>query len=156
MSGWGRTLTLVVPLFLAACGGSGGKGSAPPIVEPPPPPPVMCEWDDTIPADDPACVEPPCEYTVTWENPTEREDGTLLDPDELVAATVYFFRLPEAPREHEFVLGEIPPYVLRFTHVTGPENRGIQYFLHMTVSNLDADGNPQESEPSNQVTKTCE
>jgi hypothetical protein len=34
--------------------------SAPPI-DPPPidPPPVPCEWDDTIPADDPGCVEPP-------------------------------------------------------------------------------------------------
>ena len=72
----------------------------------------MCEWDDTILADDPDCVQLPCVFTLIWDLPTEDVWNYPLDSDELVAATLYRFRIPEEPRAIDIVRGELPPYVL--------------------------------------------
>ena len=132
---------LILLLILAGCSSGGGPGGKPqpPPVTPPPPNPEHCS------------------YTLMWTNPVEDVNGEPLEPSELVAATAYFFRIPNSPEAVALSVGEIPPYVLQFTHIMSwEENNGIQYFINLTVSNLDADGNPQESELSNQVTKVCE
>ena len=120
-------------------------------VEPPPP----CEWNPDISSEDPACVQPPCEIVLRWTNPTEDVDGVPLDPDELVAATFYMFRIPWAEeRGVDAVWGGVPPYILMFTHVSN--DHGVEFWYHLTVSNLDADGNPQESDASNETSRVCE
>lgn len=150
-------LALLLVLILAGCGGGNNNGNrgnpAPPLPPPPPPPPpVMCEWDDTIPADDPACVEPPtnCELSIEWVNPTHDVNENELAPDALIAATATFFRIPEAPREAEFIHG-LDAYILNFRFVGGEESIDIQYYVWLTVSNEHG-----ESDPSNQVEKICE
>ena len=132
-----KTLMLVLLCtVMVACSGGHKKKPAP---IPPPPVPVQ-----------------PCEFTLRWTNPTEDILGYALDPDELVEATAYFFRVPEEPRAVDLVHGGIQPYTLMFTFVGAPSDRGITYYIHFTVSNLDKDGVPQESDASNQVSKTCE
>ena len=153
---------IIVVLFLiAGCGGGNPSGTAttPPIVvPPPPPPPPMCEWDDTIPADDPACVQPDCTFTFEWTNPTHREedeDGVShpLEVDELKAATLYQFRIPmAAPEEADVIIDAGDPYTVMYTVL------GIapgDWWFTMTVSNTDIDGNLQASDHSNETMKHC-
>lgn len=228
-----KWLVLASSILIFGCGGGNNNGgNIDPPAPPPPPPPVMCEWDDTITEDDPACVEPPrcewddtiyaedplcveppvcewddtiyfddpgcvepercewdstiyfddplcvepdpcpydptiyiddpacvepppCELTVEWVNPTEDIDNEPLDPDELVAATVYFFSVPETPEAVD-MMHAAEAYTLMFTYMGPWEDRDRSYFIWMTVSNLDIDGNPQESDVSNQVEKVCQ
>lgn len=133
---------LILCALLAGCSGgsSGGNGGnpEPPLPPPPPPPP---------PAN--------CDLTVIWENPTEDVDDVPLDADELVAAYVWFFKIPEEPRDIE-MQHWADAYTLRFTYVGVPESTGQVYYISMTVANLDADGNEQQSDHSNQIEKICE
>ena len=153
---------LLLVVVLAGCGGgnSGGSGGKPPAPvpppPPPPPPPVMCEWDDTIPADDPLCVEPPppppppCQLSVSWVNPTQDMNDNDLDVDALTGATVYFFRIPEVPRDIDMVHAA-EAYTLVFTYVGPPEDTGVPFYVYMTVTSEHG-----ESDASNEVTKDCQ
>ena len=165
-------MAIVLSLSISSCGNSGNKskGSAPPPSPPAPEmcpwddtividdslcvEPPMCEWDDTILADDPDCVQLPCVFTLIWDLPTEDVWNYPLDSDELVAATLYRFRIPEEPRAIDIVRGELPPYVLM--HIETIDEHSVFFWFHITVSNTDSDGNPQESEASNQIEVFCE
>jgi hypothetical protein len=126
---------LVLLAILAGCSG-GSSGGKPPIEPPPPPPPPP----------------PPtnCQFSVTWVNPTQDINDNELGPTDLIAASAFFFRVPEAPREAEFIYG-LDAYTLNFTFVGGEESIDITYYVWLTVSNEHG-----ESDPSNQVEKICE
>jgi len=77
-------------------------------------------------------------------------NGNQLGPTALTAATVYFFRIPEEPRDTE-MQHVADAYTLRFTFIGAAENVGIKYYLSLTVTN-----DYGESDQSNQVERTCE
>jgi hypothetical protein len=123
-------LVLFIMLIMVSCGGS-DRPKQPPVIIPPPPP-------------------PPCELSVEWVNPTEDTNDNPLGANDLIAATVYFFRIPEEPREADMIHAA-EAYLLGFTYVGPPSDTGIQYFIWMTVSNENG-----ESDESNQISRICE
>lgn len=125
---------VLISLFIAGCGGGSGspKAVTPPIVTPPP---------------------QPCTLTFSWTNPTHDVAEQPLDVDELKAATLYQFRIPmAAPEEADVIIDAGDPYTTMYTVNDVPPG---DWWWTMTVSNLDADGNLQESGHSNELDKRC-
>lgn len=105
--------------------------SVPPTVPDPTPPPPITE----------------CIISVSWTLPTERVDDTLLEPNELIAGTLYAWRIPENPDAAlEYFVVMVDPYVLLWENIV--IKPGLTFF-ELTVSNL------QESARSNTITKEC-
>ena len=136
-------------LFSLTTGCGGGSNKSPPI--------IMCEWDPTIPANDPACVAPPvvCDVTLTWTNPTHREVNAngvkvLLEPTDLAKLTIYAGRIPNAPdNELAFVMDVSEVYSLMWT--MADIESGVWWFGATVTDTLD-----QESNRSNETSKVCE
>jgi hypothetical protein len=128
----GLAAMITFMVYVTSC----GSGSDGPVVTPPPPPP-------------PPVV---CVHTLLWVNPTENTDGQALDVDELKKASLYVFRIPMAQPEEVVATHEFDPYIL--TWILNDVQVG-QYYYRLTVWNNDAGENLQESDFSNEVTKTC-
>ena len=144
-------LVLLMAILLVGCG-SGGKASPPPYVPPiPEPTPEPIPELEPIPEPEPEPdPEPePCVVTLSWELPTEYEDGLTLDPLDIAILTVYAGRIPDAPDEELAFVVDVDPHLLLYQWVWEPDSVGMWYFTAtVTVNEV-------ESRRSNEAVKEC-